>query len=304
MTIEQLTARELDTLLSGRVPPGRGDLADMADFVMALESAVPDSVRPSRELEVLLTEGLSPEPADTEAGVRVPGRGTGAVGVGTRRMRRMLQLAAAKMASLGLVAKIGVASATVAAGTVGAGAAGVLPAPVQDAVADTVAAVTPFQLPSSADEQAELGGRVSTDATDEEPGVDGSDVAEDASESVGSGTDGESTTDEHDAGPGEDGSTAPDRSDDRPGGESAPDSAPGEAPASADPGDGDDVSSADEAAESGGSTDAPTDSGADGTDADRQAAGDGAADDSPVGGDAHDSTKQIIGQETGVDVGS
>lgn len=309
MTIGQLSDRELDTLLSGRVPPGRGDLADMADFVMAMESAVPETVRPSRELETLLAEGLSPEPADTAAGAGVQGRETSPVGTRTRRMRRALQLVAAKLATLGMAAKVGVAGATVAAGTVGAGAAGVLPAPVQDAVADAVAAVTPFELPSSEDEQVAPVGRAPTDATDEEPGVDGGrGIAEEASEGVGSGIRGGTTPDEHDEGSGQEGSPGLDRAEDGHGGESVPDSVPDGASPTADPGDREEAGSGREAGATegrkGGS--APTGSGASGADrdADSQATWDAPADDGRVGGDAPDSTGQSISRDTDVDVRS
>lgn len=220
---DRLDDRAAGMLLSGRVPPGREELAGVAEFVMALRSAVPETVRPSPELEVLLSEGLSPEPTDapTTAGAAVPGRPAAPVADRARRMRRALQLGVAKLASLGIVAKVGVASAAVAAGTVGAGAAGVLPGPVQEAVADGVAAVTPFRLPSPAGESAESGRGVAGDATDEEPGGVGRGVAEEPPEDVG-------TADGNER-PGrveQDGSEGRDRTGDEPAG----DPSPGEAP--------------------------------------------------------------------------
>jgi hypothetical protein len=84
---------------------------------------------------------------------------------------------AAKLSTAGLATKAGVGLTMAAASVTGGAAAGVLPEPVQHAVASVVADVTPFEIP---DERAEFGERVSDDARDDEPGVDGSVIADEA----------------------------------------------------------------------------------------------------------------------------
>lgn len=63
-----------------------------------------------------------------------------------RHGRKRLSRAAARFAGLSLAAKVALGSGVAFASVTGAGAAGVLPAPLQDAVADVVSAVTPFEL--------------------------------------------------------------------------------------------------------------------------------------------------------------
>jgi hypothetical protein len=60
---------------------------------------------------------------------------------------------AAKVASASTIAQAAAGLGIAVAGVTGAGAAGVLPGPVQDGVADTVEAVTPFDLPHSVDDR-------------------------------------------------------------------------------------------------------------------------------------------------------
>src|SRR4051794_9876181 len=60
---------------------------------------------------------------------------------------------AAKVASASTVAQATAGLGIAVAGVTGAGAAGVLPGPVQDGVATTVEAVTPFDLPHSVDDR-------------------------------------------------------------------------------------------------------------------------------------------------------
>lgn len=181
----RLDARTADGLLSGRVPPGCQDLADVARFVEVLRATASAPPRPNVELAVVLAEGLSADTGDlpVTVGSNLYGPAPQVAVLPKRRMRKMLQVALAKLAGLGLVAKAGAASAAVVVATTGAGAAGVLPAPVQDGVADAVGTVTPFEFPSSADASAEFGQSVSTDAADpDEPGVDGPGVADTASD--------------------------------------------------------------------------------------------------------------------------
>src|SRR4051795_10055357 len=56
-----------------------------------------------------------------------------------------------KIASASTVAQIATGLGVTVAGVTGAGAAGVLPGPIQDGVAGAVEAVTPFDVPDSAD---------------------------------------------------------------------------------------------------------------------------------------------------------
>lgn len=67
-----------------------------------------------------------------------------------------------------------------AASVTAAGAAGALPDPVQHVVATAAETVTPFSFPDKANDNADFGGKVSTDARD--GGVDGKAVSEDARE--------------------------------------------------------------------------------------------------------------------------
>lgn len=134
----------------------------------------------------------------------------------------------AKVAGLGMAAKAGM-GLTLAAASVGtAGAVGVLPDPVQGAVAGAVSAATPFTFPESADDHANFGSTVSTDATgsaDDTPGVDGQ-VVSDAAKNK-----------EHPSGEGvgaNDGATGLDRANQTPAAGHAPTSLPNGAPS--DPG--------------------------------------------------------------------
>ena len=110
---------------------------------------------PSAELARLLTDGFAltgnlPAPAPSEA-----------------RPTRRTALARA-LAAFGVVA----------AGLTVGGAAGALPGPAQDLVSSTVAAVTPFSFPHSAEDDVRFDERVRTDAHD--GGADGRAVSEDA----------------------------------------------------------------------------------------------------------------------------
>lgn len=55
-----------------------------------------------------------------------------------------------------------------------------LPDAAQHAVAEAVCAVTPFEFPDEVNDKADFGDTVSTDATDEDNGVDGGTVSDDA----------------------------------------------------------------------------------------------------------------------------
>ena len=107
------------------------------DLGMAMGGPAPS---PKSDLALLLAEGFSTDPATTQTAARPQ-----------RRRERMLVselLAglAAKLAGLGLAAKVGLGLGVAAASVGGAGAAGVLPDPVKDVVSTAVSAVTPLDL--------------------------------------------------------------------------------------------------------------------------------------------------------------
>lgn len=182
----------IERLLAGTPPE---ELSDLAEVVDAMRLQATHRAQPSPQLAAVLSDGLTSDQREPSApaahdAVGAVSRGTRRP-TWTRRTRMILETALAKLAALGLTAKAGVASAAVIAATTGAGAAGVLPGAVQDAVAGAVGAVTPFELPSSAQDDAEaaddaeFGERVSDDAagdTDGEPGVDGREIADEASD--------------------------------------------------------------------------------------------------------------------------
>jgi hypothetical protein len=166
---KRMDDRALEALLRGGDAPD--DLEDLAVFIRSGRNAATPG-EPHSELGRLFADGLEvdasalrPEPA------RPPRR---------QRARRAVDALVARAAGAGLVAKIVLGSTVAVAGVTGAGAAGALPDPAQDAVARVVGVVSPFEFPTSADDRARFGERVSEDATD--PGVRGPDVADDARE--------------------------------------------------------------------------------------------------------------------------
>jgi hypothetical protein len=101
----------------------------------------------------------------------------------TRMPAPGLSIAASKLISLGLTAKIGLGVTVATAGVAGAGAAGVLPAQANERARDAIEAVTPVEFDEPAGDHGgdNFGGVVSSDATGEsdgEPGVDGSEISE------------------------------------------------------------------------------------------------------------------------------
>jgi hypothetical protein len=111
---------------------------------------------------------------------RAPAHSTGKQRRGTRRRATV-----AKVAGLGIVAKLGIGVSAAAAGVAGAGVAGVLPAGADHAVRRAVEVITPLELvgPDQVDDRARFGERVSSDATGESDGrrgVDGREISRDA----------------------------------------------------------------------------------------------------------------------------
>jgi hypothetical protein len=145
----------LDGLQEHETPKVSAVLAALRDLADA-------PAEPTNALRAVLENGREPEQVRAPASPAVsPVR------------RPLLRLVTAKVAGLGLLAQLGVGVAAASAITVGAATTDALPERAQDAVAGWVEKVTPFDLPDSAD----VGRRVSEDATDDTPGVVGSDVA-------------------------------------------------------------------------------------------------------------------------------
>ncbi|HEX5947030.1 MAG TPA: hypothetical protein VFY82_12165 [Acidimicrobiales bacterium] len=192
----------IEAILVGDLPAAHSPLA--AFTAAAREIGDRPAPRPSPELAHLITNGsvtatatapIAAEPAPASLDTR-------------RRRRHTL----AKVAGLGMVAKVGLAASAAAAGVVGAGAAGMLPGEASRVVRDAIEVVTPVDFPG--DEQTdrldegdrdgvaddtgdgpdadgtgdpsdpgEHGDRVSGDATgnsDGDPGVDGAAISDDA----------------------------------------------------------------------------------------------------------------------------
>lgn len=162
---------------------GNGAGEELASLVVVAEElrgmargSVPT---PSAQLAAMLAQGFSTEKGDAPAtaGSNVYGPATAqAAGLPKWRTRRMA--VAEFLTGLSLAAKVALGAGVAAASVTAAGAANVLPAPAQNVVASTVEAVTPFSFPDKANEHADFGRRVSTDARD--GGVDGSVISDEA----------------------------------------------------------------------------------------------------------------------------
>lgn len=193
-----LNEQAMEDILAGRAPSA--ELADLAELVQAVRSSAVSTraPRPSAELQAVLVEGLTTDKGDLPetAGSKVAEPAGQVFRLPKwRRPKTMLELIASKVAAFSLAAKLGVGTAVAAASVTGAGAAGVLPGPAQDAVASVVSQVTPFEFPSDAADEAGFGGDVAEDATDpDSPGVDGQEVADEASDGRSGGPDDLSTT--------------------------------------------------------------------------------------------------------------
>lgn len=126
-----------ERLLRGRPVDGANDLATLVEQLRRLRSQPP---APNAALAVLLAKGF--DPASTSAAADVP------VWPAVPR-RGLLRHPAARVAGLSLLAKIALGGGVAVAGVGSAAGAGVLPAVVQDRVAQVVGALTPFEVPSS-----------------------------------------------------------------------------------------------------------------------------------------------------------
>lgn len=189
----------------------------LAAYLLALrEDAATTSPQPTEALTEVLTEGL--DPADLKAGGSLTESAGSGLLTWRLRSRVLARALVAKFAALGILTKAAAAGAAVTVAASGAGAAGVLPEPAQEVFDDAVgrevqeapaeseqdgqpergdqgesgadvstpAGDTPAETPADVETpepQSDQG--VSDDATgssDGEPGVDGGDVADDASD--------------------------------------------------------------------------------------------------------------------------
>jgi hypothetical protein len=176
-----LDDRAIEALIDG--DDVAADLRPLAVFASGVRAeGERRAPRPSPALARLIAAGggtVSPDP-DAAAGATDP--------LTSRR-----RLALAKVAGLGLVAKLTLGAGAAAAGVVGAGAAGVLPGEANHMVRDAIEVVTPVVFPDHdhpgtpgggpTGTGGDHGGSVSSDATGESdgvPGVDGGEVSDDA----------------------------------------------------------------------------------------------------------------------------
>ena len=162
---------ELEAWLTGR--NGAADeIEPLALFAEDLGTAMSGPApSPKSDLALLLAEGFSPETHD-----RPPARRTKKMLV-----PEFLTGLAAKLAGMGLAAKLGLGVGVAAASVGGAGAAGVLPGPVQDVIATAVSAVTPFELPGD-------GTTDIADDLDEISDEIGDDIGDDTGDDIGDDT--------------------------------------------------------------------------------------------------------------------
>lgn len=243
MPVPPLDDRALEALLSGArsAPSGLDWLLPFVEELAEASSQPAPVVRPA--LAALLAEGSAATSTTRVDGVAaaaavaavapVVALAPAAAWAASPRKHRRL---GAKLAGLGLAAKVALGVAVAAASTTVAGAAGVLPGPAQHAVATVVGAATPFTFPGSASPKADFGAKVSTDATGASDGVHGVDgkAVSDAARNKHSGDNGvagnpTSTTAGNGAGSAvgaNDGATGLDRANQTPAAGHVPDSVP------------------------------------------------------------------------------
>ena len=127
----------IDAILGGATPDGEHE--SLASFVDDIRRAFGSVPPPNPAHAAALAAGVVSSPV-TSAPHSEPSR---------HRLRRKLQGA---VAGLGIAGKVLLGAGVAAAATAGAGAAGVLPGPMQNAVADAVGAVSPFDFPGGSGE--------------------------------------------------------------------------------------------------------------------------------------------------------
>ena len=149
-----------DSLFAGRPVPV--EAAPLVAFTNGVRAVAVRPGQPNQHLAELLATGLATA-SDTAAVRPVPNPRSAQPSGRLRRRRTVLGFvvaAMAKFASAGAVAQAATGVGIVLAGVTGAGAAGALPGPIQAPVSSVLEAVTPFELPASADGRSR---------TDEEP---------------------------------------------------------------------------------------------------------------------------------------
>jgi hypothetical protein len=200
MPVPPLDDRALEALLVGAdsVPTGLEWLVPLVEDLGVAASGSEPTLQPA--LATLLAEGFSTEKGDlpATAASNVTGPVPQAAGLPKwrKKMSGLLAGLIAKLAGLGLVAKVGLGLGVAAASVTGAGAAGALPDAAQHAVATVVGSATPFTFPDSADDHAKMGATVSSDATgasDGTAGVDGKTVSDAAKAKTHAGADTDTT---------------------------------------------------------------------------------------------------------------
>jgi len=190
----------IDALIEGRpVPDEHAPLAAFASLVQAAGDRMPPAPAPA--LARLMHEGVP------RANGARPGAIAGAAARAAGRRPAPRRHLVAKVAGIGIAAKVGLGVTAAAAGVVGAGAGGLLPDSADRVVRDAIEIVTPFGFGddsgsgrgsggqtgdgsdgtdapgTSAPGSAGFGEDVSSDATGEsdgEQGVDGQDIADKA----------------------------------------------------------------------------------------------------------------------------
>lgn len=208
-TPDRLSDEAVDRLLDG-APSDDVAGSPLAEYVAAMrDDSATAAARPSQELAVVLAEGLAP--ADLAAqGILTATTDDGILTRGILTMRHRgrtaLRVLVTKFAALGLLTKAAAAGAAVTVAASGAGVAGVLPPPAQHAFDTTVGREVAESVQDEQDQSDDTTGEagdagtdtpadtsstkpldtdVSDDATgtsDGEPGVDGGEIADDASD--------------------------------------------------------------------------------------------------------------------------
>jgi hypothetical protein len=164
-----------DRFLAGRPVPT--EAARLVAFVNDVRAVAVRPGQPSPQLAELLATGLLTGP-ETAAARAVPTPGVAQPAGQQRRRRTMLGIlaaATARLTSAGAVAQAATGLGIVLASVTGAGAAGVLPDPVQNPVSSVLEAVTPLELPDSADDRSTMN---EAPAPQEEAPQDGESPAE------------------------------------------------------------------------------------------------------------------------------
>ena len=162
-----------EAILTGRPVPDPA-LRPVAGLVAEMRSfAREPAPAPSAELVAILAGGPVGDTGDDAAATEVwpasavRGRRARHGRSGARPLSRLLRNAAAA----GLAARVALGAGVAAASMTGAAAAGVLPGPVQDAMADVMETVTPFEFPRPTDRGPEPPPGVVPGDDDETPGM-------------------------------------------------------------------------------------------------------------------------------------